>query len=77
MERYAFGAFRRWQEMEAKGGLKGLLSVATIIYFVVLAVVTVFVAMQSSGLILNFMTLVFGYLWVFSIIYLIIKHSTG
>lgn len=63
--------------MEAKGGLKGLLSVATIIYFVVLAVVTVFVAMQSSGLILNFMTLVFGYLWVFSIIYLIIKHSTG
>jgi hypothetical protein len=69
--------FRRCKEMEARGRFKGLMGVGTIIYFVALLVLTVYVAMQSSGLILNFITLVFGYLWVFSIIYLLLKRASG
>lgn len=75
-KRNALGTFRRWKEIEARGGIKGLINVATIIYFVVLLILTVYFAMQSSGLILNFMILVFGYTWVFSIIYLLIKYTS-
>ena len=45
------------------------------VYFVILAIITALFVNGASGLQLGFYVFLFGYLWVFSVIYFIVSHT--